>query len=192
MTSSLTGRFWYDRPQDAGVDPDFDDLENLSGLTLAQIRDPIGLEFGVVQDLHAFELDKKRYKIRSQRYDLNRLNLRLRHAHRQNLWRARQRLQRLGQRFDQLADWQLMTRRKPRKAWLPKIGVWMEKRVRQHLDHKSRQLQALSKRLHAFHMSETKNYPKFWFDKNIKCNKCIPYNGHHTYNYWCTGQKDPW
>src|SRR5262245_58691855 len=27
---------------------------------------------------------------------------------------------------------------------------------------------------------------------NPKCNRCIPYNGHHTPNYWGTGQPDCW
>src|SRR5262245_61126064 len=27
---------------------------------------------------------------------------------------------------------------------------------------------------------------------NPKCNKCRPYNGSHTPNYWGTNQRDPW
>lgn len=38
----------------------------------------------------------------------------------------------------------------------------------------------------------TKNYPRFVFHDNMRCNKCIPYNGSHTRDYWGTGQKDPW
>lgn len=28
--------------------------------------------------------------------------------------------------------------------------------------------------------------------RDYKCQRCIPYNGHHTPDYWGTGQKDPW
>jgi hypothetical protein len=28
--------------------------------------------------------------------------------------------------------------------------------------------------------------------KEVKCRCCIPYNGHHTPNYWGTGQQDCW
>ncbi len=28
--------------------------------------------------------------------------------------------------------------------------------------------------------------------ENYPCRWCIPYNGHHTGNYWGTGQKDIW
>lgn len=35
-------------------------------------------------------------------------------------------------------------------------------------------------------------HPGFRFPQNPSCNCCIPYNGHHTPNYWNTGQPDCW
>lgn len=41
---------------------------------------------------------------------------------------------------------------------------------------------------------ERKPYPKVSARKlaDGKCHFCVPYNGHHTKNYWGNGQKDPW
>jgi hypothetical protein len=43
-----------------------------------------------------------------------------------------------------------------------------------------------------FLAAQLRKYPKFTFSKNAKCNSCVPYNGHHTPNYWATGQTDCW
>lgn len=38
----------------------------------------------------------------------------------------------------------------------------------------------------------SKEYPTFRFISNPRCNRCIPCNGHHTPDYWGTGQPDCW
>jgi hypothetical protein len=38
----------------------------------------------------------------------------------------------------------------------------------------------------------TDRYQRALRNLNPRCNRCIPYNGSYTPNYWNTGQRDPW
>lgn len=74
------------------------------------------------------------------------------------------------------------------------------------IDHNRYRLRKLARRLKAafsckrellqklsrqFLLAQFKTWPKFNFAQ-LKCNKCVPYNGRHTINYWATGQADCW
>jgi len=177
------------------IDPDFDDLGGEP--TLAQWRDPVLTLGDMWNPVHptsgdpvgfmARQRNRKVVKIYRQQRQLQDLGIRLRKTQNLRLRRAKERLRRRGARLHQLMDWQ-MRRRGPQWNWLPKIEKWMTTRQGQILASRRKQLSVLSKR---FLLTQFKTWPKFNFAR-LKCNKCIPYNGHHTINYWATGQADCW
>jgi hypothetical protein len=180
------------------LDPDFDDLG--SELTLAQWRNPVLTLGDMWNPVHPMggdpvgfiqrQRDRKVAKIYRQQRQLQDLGMRLRKAQNLHLRRAKERLRRRGARLHQLMDWQ-MRRRGPQWNWLPKIEKWMTTRQRQILASRRKQLSVLSQR---FLAAQLKSYPKFNFGNwwIYKCKECVPYNGHHTPNYWATGQADCW
>jgi hypothetical protein len=157
------------------IDPDFD---NLGGeLTLAQIRDP-GLTLAQIWNPISptggdpiYWYKQQRERLRDQHNRLRLLARRLKAAYKLRIPRAHERVLRLSQRLEAASSFEAQ------------------------IACKQELLQKLAKR---FLAAQLKTYPKFNFGRAFpaggycKCNKCIPYNGHHTINYWATGQTDCW
>ena len=190
---------WFVDPDAiCGVDPDFDDLGG--ELTLEQIRHPV-LSLAQSYKTPAGDGDPdgltKKWK-RQQRQALNQKWWRLRQISSRwdrlakrlikdlMAWRKR-RLEDLSQRLTAVASpkAQLMRKQAVLQALSQRLAAAPDYKAQ--IERKQLNLWTLSQRfLHA----QLKDYPAFpWTGK---CQRCVPYNGRFTVNYWATGQKDPW
>jgi exonuclease VII large subunit len=170
-----SGRKSLPGPDTCSVDPDFDHWGG--ELTFAQICSPPHGADRYSHENYTHALFKKRQRlrllsmqlmnpIRVYQYRLTDLDRRLQRCRVNIIQRRRQRLKNLDHRMQYM-----MT--EYRRYWRQKIN---------HVNWK---------------YDRAKSTGKIWQNTEIRrrqelCKRCRPYNGHHTPNYWGTGQKDPW